>query len=91
MTISRHQRGSTHLVLLLAVALIAVAGFAAYRVLNADTPNASSSPISIRGEKDAPNDIKSSADLQKASNALDSTPIDGDINPDQLDSDINAL
>jgi hypothetical protein len=90
MKISRHQAGSSHLVLLLALAVIVVVGVVGYRVAN-NTDTGSTTDLNPIQATAVPATIKSSADLQKASNALDSTTIDNSVNPNSLDSDINSL
>lgn len=90
MKISRNQSGSGHLVLLVALVVIVLVAIAGYRVANnTDTGTTTSlNPIQATA---VPATIKSKADLQKASNALDSTTIDNSVNPDSFDNDINSL
>lgn len=83
-----NQRGSSHIILVLAVIVVAAAGFAGYRVMNASQASPTSS---LRSKTSEPASIKSSADLHKASAALDATSIDGAVNPAELDSDMSAL
>lgn len=90
MNTSSNQRGSTHLVLLMAVLVFAVVGIVGYRVLGSNTP-ASDTSSAATSSKAVPAKINSPADVQKASNALDATPIDGSVNPDSLNSDLNSL
>lgn len=89
MNISTNQRGSSHLVLLLGLLVISVAGFVGYRVMQVDSPIVSTAPALL--SSDGPKTIKSSADLKKAESALDNTAIDGGVNPGALDSDLNAV
>ena len=92
MRLSSHQRGSSHLVALLAVVVIAAVAFAGYRVVHhQSTPVASSAPTQTASvEKPVPAKISNRADVQQASNALDSTDVNS-VNPNQLDSDLNSL
>lgn len=84
------QRGSSHIVLILAVVVIAAVGVAGYRVMQTDEPIVTNTTLPPRNT-DAPDSIKSSADLKKAEASLDSTANDSSINPNQLDEDINSL
>ncbi len=83
-----NQRGSSHLVLVIAVLSLVVISAVGYQVMNSSNEPSSSVNSSKTGEPDS---IKSSADLKRASAALEDTSIDGAVDPDQLDSDINAL
>ena len=82
-----NQRGSSHLVLILAVVVVVVAGVVGYRVMNTSETNTDV----VSSKASEPDSIKSTADVKRASAALDDTAIDGPVNPDQLDSDLNAL
>jgi hypothetical protein len=87
---SLNQTGASHIVALLGLAVIVVAGVVGYRVMSAnqsDEPTVSISD-STTSEPDA---IKSKADARQADAALDSTSIDSGVNPGQLDEDINSL
>lgn len=83
-----NQRGSSHIVVALALIVVAVAGFAGYRVMNAGN-TAAPSEVS-RSTSSEPASIKSTADVKKASKALDNTAADS-VNPSQLDNDLNAV
>lgn len=85
-----NQRGSSHIVAVLGVLVIALVAFAGYRVLNTVEPEASSD-TAVVSENKIPSKIDSDADVKKAENALNSTAIDSDINPDTLNDDINSL
>lgn len=90
MNILTNQRGSSHLAALLGVAVIVVIGVVGYRVMKTtDTGNIVSS--ATRSTSKAPDSIKSTADLKQAGSALDSTAIDGSVNPNQLDGELNSL
>jgi hypothetical protein len=90
MKTSSNQAGSGHLVLLVALAVIVVVGVVGYRVAhNTDTGTTTNlNPVSASA---VPATIKSTADLKKADQALDSTTIDNSVNPNQFDNDINSL
>ncbi|HSX36900.1 MAG TPA: hypothetical protein VLG13_02160 [Patescibacteria group bacterium] len=80
-----NQKGIAHLGLLLLVVVVAAAGAVAYRVHQSST---STSTASITAK--VPAKISTTADLTKASAALDATNIDS-VNPNSLDSDLNSL
>ena len=83
-----NQRGSSHLVLILAVIVLAGVSFAGYRVMNSSE---ASTPDVVSSKAGEPDSIKSTADVKKASAALEDTAIDGPVNPAQLDSDMQSL
>lgn len=83
-----NQRGSSHLVLVIAVLSLVGISAVGYQVMNASDQ---APPSVISTKTGEPDSIKSSADLSRASAALEDTSIDGAVNPDQLDSDIEAL
>lgn len=85
-----NQRGSTHFVAILGVITIAIVGVVGYGVLSTRDQGAKS-PASFKSSSSIPTTINSTADLRKADSSLDSTAIESSINPDQLDSDINAV
>jgi hypothetical protein len=85
-----NQRGASHIVALLGVAVIALAGFVGYRVLQSSEPEASHDTI-VSTDNRVPTEINNTADVRKADKALDSTPIDEGVNPDTLNDDINSL
>jgi hypothetical protein len=87
MKTSFNQRGSSHLILLVAVLVIAAVAFVGFRVRNDDSPLISSTS---NGNTNLPKAINSPADLNKADKALDATNVDS-VNPNQLDSELNSL
>lgn len=89
MKISTNQRGSSHVMIFLVLGLIVIVGLVAFRVNSAEAPTVATTLPSR--STDAPKDIKSTADLRKAESALDETQIDGTVNPNKLDEDLNAL
>ncbi len=88
MRLHTNQHGNTHLVAFLAIGVILAVGLVGYRISQNDTHLAGNAPVSTSTE---PKTIKSTADVQKASKALDATAIDGDVNPNKLDDDLNAI
>lgn len=84
-----NQRGSSHIVLLLAVVVVAVVAFAGYRVMNANNPSEPSDTASASAS--VPAKLTSKADVLKADKALDQTAIDSSVNPDTLNNDLNSL
>ena len=88
MNIFNNQKGSTHMIAIFGVLVIALAGFAGYRVMQAAEPSGTSDTAVTTGE---PEKIKNKADLVKAEDSLDEAPIDSSVNPSDLDQDINSL
>lgn len=90
----RDQKGSSHIVALVGVLVLAVVAFVGFRVLNNTTPTASSSTPAITtnvASSTTPAQIKDTADLKKAANDLSNTSIDGAVNPSSFDNDLSAL
>ena len=85
MNLLRNQQGSSHIVLFVAVAVIAIVGIVGFRVSSSHDVADKSSPSFSNSEPAA---IKNTADVKKAENQLDSTSMDS---PDQLDQDLNSL
>ena len=86
-----NQRGSSHVVLVLAVVVIAAVGIIGYRVTQNQDPAAVSTSTTPATTSEDSGAINSKADLKDAEASLDNTAIDSSVNPDQLDDDINAL
>lgn len=88
-----NQTGASHIVLVLAVAVIAAVGIVGYRVVSNSEDTNSSTTISGTENHDVsvPNQFKNTADINQASKALDNTQVDSSINPSQLDQDINSV
>lgn len=86
----RNQRGFGHVGVLVLVAVVAVVGLVGYRVVkSADSLNGSDASFSA--STTVPKSINSTADVKKASAALSNTPIDGTVNPNQLNNDLSSL
>lgn len=90
MKVSLNQRGSSHLVLVLAALVIVAVGAVGYKVMNSNQGTPSTS-VASSNEAKVPDSIKSTADVKKAQAALQSTDVDKNVNPNQLDKDLNAL
>ncbi len=84
-----NQRGSSHIVLILGVVVVVAVAAVGYRVVSSTDTGTANTSISAKTSE--PASIKSSADIKKASAALDDTAIDGSVNPAQLDRDLNSL
>lgn len=86
-----NQRGSSYIVAILAVGVVAGVGVIGYRVVNKPVTTDSTSPLVSNSSTKVPTTIKSKADVRKADAALSTTAVDGSVNPAQLDSDLNSL
>jgi len=86
-----NQSGSLVVVILLAVTVIAVAGFVGYKVANNSSTETQVSSEPASSATAAKAEIKSSADVKKAATELETTNVDTQVNPDELDSDINSI
>lgn len=84
------QAGFSPIVVLIAVVVIGAASVASWRVLSANT-GVLQSGTAPAATKQAPASIKDQADIRKASQSLDSTSIDSNVNPSALDADLNAV
>lgn len=86
-----NQRGVSQLLILLAVVVVAAVGVVGYRVMNdKDTTTTVKSTTTVIKQENVPSTIKSSADVNKATQALDQTNVDS-VNPDQLDTEITSV
>ncbi len=88
MSLRLNQQGNTLMLVFVGIAVILAVGVVGYRISQGDTQLAGNAPVN---SSKAPNTIKTTADLKKADKSLDATPIDGDVNPNQLDDDLNAV
>lgn len=96
-----NQAGAAHLVAILAVVVVVAVAFAGYRVMQANqTANdavttsakkTASSPSSSVTSADAPAKIETKADVQQAAKTLDADALESDLDPAQLDADLNSL
>lgn len=86
------QHGGSHVVLLIVVVLVAVVGFAAYRVMGAQKKTTvSNATTSGQSTVATPAKIQSKADVTQASKSLDSVQIDSGLDSSALDADLNSL
>lgn len=86
----RNQTGFSHMILVLAVVVIAVLAVVAYRVANNQEEDTATS-VSKKSSVAAPDTIKSNSDLSKTQAAVKDTPIESDLNPADLNEDVNSL
>lgn len=87
--LNSNQNGFGFVAILAVVALLGVVAFAGLRVMSANQVDSSVS--SLTRAHSVPAKIQTSADITKASAALDATPVDTGVNPNQLDKDLNSL
>lgn len=87
----RTELGFGHTLLLGVVIVVAVLAFVAYRVVNnqdsSNTPTASQKTSTAA----APSTIKSNDDLSKTQAAINGSPVESDLNPAELNDDVNNL
>lgn len=86
-----NQRGSSQIIILVAVVVVAIVGVAGYRVYNQNSNATTTTKSTAVIKSTVPSSIKSNADVTQATKALDTTNIDGTVNPTTLDSDLNAV
>ena len=82
-----NQAGASHLVAILAVVVIAAVGVIGYRVMSQDDAGTQTATQSANTNSGA---IENKDDVEAASKELDSTSLDN-VDPSQLDSDINSV
>jgi hypothetical protein len=91
MKVSRNQQGIAHvLVLVLIMAVVGATAFAGYRVVKSNEANTDTTVSDVHSTA-VPKKIQSKNDLSKADNALDNTTIESSVDPNQLNSDLNAI
>jgi len=90
-----NQSGSHIVALALAVVVVAVLGFAGYRVMQANktTPVTTASTQPLSTPSAVPATIKTNGDLTATAKALDDTSaqVDSSLNDNSLNSDLNDL
>lgn len=87
-SLRKSEKGSSFVIVLLVVVVVAAIGLIAYRVRsNTLSSSNSNQPTVVAG----PQAINSKANLQTASQALQTASIGSDLDPAQLDSSINSL
>ena len=79
-----NQQGLAPLLLVVLVAMVLAAGYVGYKVTQNSKPNSEITSHTVQ-------QIKTKADLNKAASTLDQTALDEDLNPSQLDADIDSL
>jgi hypothetical protein len=87
------QSGFSHVLLLGLLVVVAVVGFAGYRVVNnqKDTTNLSDSTVKESAAVKVPDTIKDNTDLVQTQKAVEQTSVDSDLNPADLNQDVNDL
>lgn len=90
---TKNQAGIAHLMGIFAVVLVAVVGFAGYRVMQnqKSTTNDTAGSSAVSKAASIPITITSTSTLDQATAATNALQVDSDLNPAQLDSDINQL
>jgi hypothetical protein len=88
--LTANQNGFGFIAILAAIALVGVVAVAGVRVMNSNKV-ASTIPSLTSLNHGVPAKIQTTTDLTKANTALDDTPIDSGVNPNQLDKDLNSL
>jgi hypothetical protein len=88
---NRTQKGFAHLALLLLLVVVVVAAYAGYKVVKNHQQVTTNNQTSTAITKPVSSTIKNTADLDKASAALNSQDIDSQLNPDSLNSDVQSL
>lgn len=88
---NKNQSGFAVLELVLIVAVLALVGFAGYKVMNKQSTSKSASVATTPTQASLPTQIKTNADVSQSIKSLDATPIDSKLDPTQFDSSINAL
>jgi uncharacterized protein HemX len=86
----RTQKGFAHLALILLLLVVVIVAFAGYKVVKnrQDKTSANKTSTVLTNPSQS---INNKADLDKASNTLNSQSVDSDLNPASLDSDISNL
>lgn len=100
---TKNQRGSAHTLLLLGILVVAIIGYAGYRVMQHQNDIASktarsknstapaSAPPDSTSSAAIPAKIQTKAQAQQATQALDAELLDTTLDTTQLDSDLNSL
>lgn len=85
------QSGFAHLALLLLLVVVAVAAYTGYKVVKNHQKVTTANQTSTSVTRSASDAINTKADLNNAANTLNSQNVDGDLNPDSLNNDVNSL
>lgn len=84
-----NEQGSGVVVALVLVLVVAVVGAVAFKTSQNNKNAASSTPVPTTTSSAAP--IKSKADLNSAGKTLDAAPINSNMDPKQLDTELGDL
>lgn len=89
--IHMNQQGITHLLLVLGIVLVVI-GFAGYEVVRkSSTMNPLPTQSTTASQIKIPAKIQSKADVHQAAQALANEQISNQLNPDQLNNEVNNL
>jgi hypothetical protein len=87
-----NQSGVAHVIILLAVVIVAVVGFASWRVLdNDDSKSSNTAQTAANAQQEQANKLENPGDVKKASAELDAEDVDKSLDSSQLDADLNDL
>ena len=89
MNLRANQDGVGHIIAFLVVAVIAVVGFAGYRVVAGNQSKDTTATTAVVTK--TPSAIKNAADVEQATASLNATKIDSGVDASQLDQDLNNL
>lgn len=84
-----HQTGFAHLGILLAVLIVAVIAFAAFKL--EQSRGGESASITNPPRSQQASSIKTKTDLEAAEKTLNSADVDGDLSPSSFDQDVSYL
>jgi hypothetical protein len=85
-----NTQGASHVVLIALVAVLAVVGFAGYKVLGGNSKQSASTQTQSQAVT-TPDKIKTKADLQQSAKSLDAADVEKSLDSTQLDTDLNDL
>lgn len=88
---TRSNKGSVPIILIVAIVTVCVVGFAGYRVMHRDDAESNRSSTQEVTTKSVPQEFKNTADINQAEQALDSDGSDTSLNPNTVDGDIRTL
>jgi|GEM_PF-3338962 len=92
---SKSQAGIAHVVLLVmvlvVVAAVVLVGVRVMQNQNTGEDSSTSSLPVASNKATVPNTINNASDLSKAQTALNQANVDGDLNPDSLNADVNSV
>lgn len=97
MKISKNQLGFSVVELVVVLAIVGLLGFVGYKVYSqqqtktADTPSQTTEQSATAKDVPSAPQIKTTEDLTKAEQTLDSTSVDGSNDSSQLDNELSAF